>query len=359
MGEPASTEGAAVASTPLSTGACRDETALPGPLGADPARTTRAAVADGDWTAFVLVVGTLWAVPLWLGGFHLYMACIVAIFATAALGLQLMVGLAGQLSLGHAAFLGIGAYVSILVQMRLGLGYVPAAILGTVAAGLAGLLMAQLVRLSGVYFKIATFGFGVIVYQVLSNWSEVTGGHTGLIGIPAISLFGIEATSDAALFAVSMTILTIVYVLFLRLSQGRVGRAFRAIGQNEDAARAIGIPATPYKMAVIAIGCAAAGLAGTVIPHLYRFLNPEEFTWIQSLTLLIMITVGGLGSLPGAVVGALVLVAIPEFLRDFAEYKMLVYGLLLIASMVLLPRGIAGGVGALLTRIGRLRRGRA
>lgn len=311
---------------------------------------TRALARRRDWLIFAHLMALLWLGPILLGGFALYIGAVFAIFATAALGLQVMVGLAGQLSLGHAAFLGVGAYVSVLLQKHYALPYPVTAAAATLLGGLVGLVMAQMVRLSGIYFKIATFGFGVIVYQILSNWSSLTGGHTGLIGIPQIRLFGIAFNTKLHIFILAMAALTLTYALLLRLTHGRVGRAFRAIGQNEAAAAAIGIPATAYKMAVISIGCAAAGLAGSLIPHLHNFLNPEEFTWLQSLVLLIMITVGGLGSLPGAVLGALLLVVVPEYLRDFQEYKMLAYGVLLVLSMTFLPRGLAGLGTALLRR---------
>ena len=317
---------------------------------------TESHVQFSGWPAFALIMVPFWLLPPLLGEFALYMAAIVAVFATAALGLQVMVGLAGQLSLGHAAFLGVGAYVSALLQKRYGMPFVATALIGTGAAALVGLLMAQLIRLSGIYFKIATFGFGIIVYQILTNWSSVTGGFAGLIGIPRIHLFGYALSSKLALFVLSATFLTLAYAALLRLTDGRIGRALRALGQNETAARSIGIPIVRYKMAVITIGCAAAGLAGTLVPHIYNFLNPEEFTWLQSLVLLIMITVGGLGSLPGAIIGAAILLVIPEYLRGLAEYKMLGYGILLILSMVFLPRGVTGAISALLARIPRLGR---
>jgi branched-chain amino acid transport system permease protein len=312
------------------------------------------AALSSNWIVFFIVMIPFWVLPPLLGDFALYMGAIVAVYATAALGLQVMVGLAGQLSLGHAAFLGVGAYVSVLMQKHFGLPFAVTALAGTAAAALTGLLMAQLIRLSGVYFKIATFGFGIIVYQILTNWSAMTGGFAGLIGIPPIRFFGYAVRDKLSLFLLAAAFLTIIYVLLLRLTDGRIGRAFRALGQNEVAARSIGIPIVRYKMSVITIGCAAAGFAGTLIPHLYNFLNPEEFTWLQSLVVLIMITVGGLGSLPGAVVGAAILLVIPEYLRALAEYKMLGYGVLLIASMVFLPRGITGGIASLVGRfIGR------
>jgi branched-chain amino acid transport system permease protein len=316
-----------------------------------------ARAARQDWIVFAVVMLVAWAVPLFLGRFYLYLGCMVAVWAIAALGLQVMVGLAGQLSLGHAAFVGIGAYVTVLLEKELGAPFLAAALAGTTAAAIVGLLMAQLIRLDGIYFKIATFGFGIIIYQILSNWVAVTGGHTGLRGIPAITIVGVEITTRTQLFILEMTALTLVYAALLRLTHGRIGRAFRALGQNEAAARSIGIPTHRYRMAVITIGCAIAGLGGSFLPHLLRFINPESFTWHESLTLLIMITVGGLGSLPGAVIGAVLLIAGPEYLRDLAQYKMLAFGLVLIASMALMPNGIAGVFARfgdrLLRRLGR------
>lgn len=317
----------------------------------------RANRARTDWIVFALLMATAWAVPLLLGRFYLYLGCMVAIWAIAALGLQVMVGLAGQLSLGHAAFMGIGAYVTVLLERQLGVPFLAAALCGAGGAALAGLLMSQLLRLSGIYFKIATFGFGIIIYQILSNWASLTGGHTGLRGIPTISVFGYAIETRTDLFLLEMTVLTLVYALLLRLTQGRIGRALRALGQNEDAARSVGIPTTRYRIAVITLGCGVAGLGGSFLPHLLRFINPESFTWHDSLILLIMITIGGLGSLPGAIVGATLLIAGPEYLRDLAQYKMLVFGLVLIASMALMPNGIAG-VASRLSAVALRRGGR-
>lgn len=306
-----------------------------------------------DWIVFSAVMAVAWAVPLIFGRFYLYLGCMVAIWAIAALGLQVMVGLAGQLSLGHAAFMGIGAYVTVLLEQSFGVPFLPAAAAGAAGAASAGLLMAQLLRLSGIYFKIATFGFGIIIYQVLSNWTAMTGGNTGLRGIPAIRVVGYEIETRTDLFVLEMSALTIVYALLLRLTHGRVGRALRALGQNEDAARSIGIPTTRYRMAVITIGCAAAGLGGSFLPHLLRFINPESFTWHDSLVLLIMITIGGLGSLAGALIGATLLIAGPEYLRDLAQYKMLAFGLVLIASMALMPNGLVGAAKGIASSVAR------
>jgi branched-chain amino acid transport system permease protein len=316
----------------------------------DSHRSQHWVMAQREWIVFAILMSIAWAVPLVAGGFYLYIGTVIAIYAIAALGLQVMVGLAGQLSLGHAAFVGLGAYTTVLLEKNASIPFLGAALAGTLVAAVVGLLMAQLIRLSGVYFKIATFGFGIIVYQVIANTTWLTGGHVGIRGIPAISIFGIKFTSRHDLFILEMIALTLVYALLLRLCRGRVGRAFNAIGQNEAAAKSVGIPTDAYRMAVITIGCAIAGLAGSFLPHLMRFVSPESFSWHESLVLLIMITVGGLGSLPGAIIGAAVLIIVPEFLRDLAQYKMFVYGVLLVMCMMLMPSGIAGALGNLWRR---------
>ena len=308
---------------------------------------------DREWLVYGILMLIGWTIPLALGGFYLYVGLVVAIYAIAALGLQIMVGLAGQLSLGHAAFLGLGAYTTLLLEKNLGWSFFAGAAGGTLVASLAGLLMAQLVRLSGVYFKIATFGFGIIVYQLISNTTWLTGGHVGIRGIPPIDLFGYSMASRQWLFVLEMATLTIVYGLLLHMCAGRAGRALRAIGQDEPAARSIGIPTQGYRMAVITVGCGLAGLAGSFLPHLLRFLSPESFSWHESLVLLIMIAVGGMGSFAGAVIGAAVMVIIPETLRGLGEYKMLVYGVLLVICMMYLPAGIAGLPARLAGRLGR------
>lgn len=311
-----------------------------------------------DWMIFVVVMAVATALPIMLGGFSLYLGCVVAFYAIAALGLQVMVGLAGQLSLGHAAFLGVGAYGAVISEQRLGLTFPLACVIGTSLAALAGLLMAQLIRLSGIYFKIATFGFGVILHQFFTNLVPLTGGTAGLKGIPPLVIAGYAFTSRLQLFLLEMAALALVYFLLLRLTHGRYGRAFRSLGQNEAAARSIGIPTTRFKILAIVLGCGIAGFAGTFLPHVMRFVSPESFSWHDSLVLLIMITVGGLGSLPGAIIGAALMIVLPEYLRDFAQYKMLAYGILLIASMALMPRGIAGAIAAGWTRLVDLRKAR-
>jgi branched-chain amino acid transport system permease protein len=311
------------------------------------------------WVSLVVTCAVVIAIPLLTGSFGIYLGCVIASYAIATLGLQLMVGVAGQLSLGHAAFMAIGSYVTVLAQMRLGFGFLPAACLGVLASAMAGLLMAQLIRLSGIYFKIATFGFGVIVYQIISNWSSLTGGHTGLIRIPPIGLGPFSVATHTQLFLVIVTALVVAYILTLRMVQGRAGRAMLAIGQNEPAAEAIGVNVPGYKMAAIVFGCALGGLGGAFIPQLNGFLNVDSFTWSESLLLLIMITVGGLGSLPGAVVGTAVLVVVPEYLRDLAEYKMLLFGVLLVLALIFMPNGLAGASQRLLKMVRRGSKGNA
>ena len=302
--------------------------------------------------AAAFVLGLMWIVPQLVGGFTIYLWTIVALYAVAALSLQVMTGLAGQLSLGQAAFVGIGAYTAALLERNMQIPFVVSSIAGALFTAAVAYIMASLVRLSGVYFKIATFGLGVIIFQIFSNWTSVTGGSNGLTGIPAITILGFTFDTTERMFMLAMTFLTIAYIVFSRLTDGGIGRALRAIGQNEIAARSVGIPATRYKMAIIIIACGFTGWAGTMLPHVYGFINPDSFTWHESIALLIMVTIGGHGSLIGAIIGAILVVVVPEYLRDFAQYKMLAYGILLIVSMMYLPRGIIGLAQAGIEKLG-------
>ncbi len=245
---------------------------------AKPAKIERNRSHDtaNDWLVFLVVMSVSILLPIALGGFSLYLGCVVAFYAIAALGLQVMVGLAGQLSLGHAAFMGVGAYGAVIVEQRFGQSFLLASAFGTTLAAFAGLLMAQLVRLSGIYFKIATLGFGVILHQFFTNWVPLTGGTAGLRGIPPLTIAGYALTTRLQLFLLETTALAVVYFLLLRLTHGRLGRAFRSLGQNEVAARSIGIPTTRFKMLAIVLGCGIAGFAGDVPSSRHALREPGK-----------------------------------------------------------------------------------
>jgi branched-chain amino acid transport system permease protein len=274
--------------------------------------------------------------------FILHMLSLVAISATVALGLQLLLGFSGQLSIGQAAFYGIGAYASGLLSTRLGLPFPTAFAAAGLAAALASLLMVPITRLTGAYLAVATLGFSILVYLLLKNEEWLTGGSFGLMGIPRPSLFGHVLTQPGHAYLLCVAVAALVYFSLLRLERSRFGRAINAIRQNEDAARACGVQVTLLKSQCFVIAAFVAGLAGSLYAHQVRYLAPTDFTFWKSVEILIMVVIGGMGSLFGAVLGAALVVLLPEVLREVGDYRMLVFGAILMAVMLFGESGIAG-----------------
>jgi len=285
------------------------------------------------------------------------------IYAVLALGLQLLVGSAGQLSIGHAAFYGTGAYTSAILAMKLGVP-VEAAFLGSgVVAALLGLTLVPILRLRGNELAVATLGFGVIVHAVMLNEEWLTEGPFGIMKIPPFRLGPLVFDTEFRFYYVALAVVAGTYVAFRRLTRSRFGRALEAIRQNEEAARTSGINPLVYKSKVFVIAAFTAGLAGALFAHLNRYLNPNDFTLAESINILVMVVVGGLRRLEGAVAGALIIVFASEYLRAFKEYRMILFGALVVLFVALgaegLP-GLPGKVVALMRRwIGPAARRRA
>ena len=300
--------------------------------------------------ATAAILAALFALPLFgPHQFILHMLSLVAISAIVALGLQLLFGFSGQLSIGQAAFYGIGAYASGLLSTKLGLPFVAAFFAAGVIAAATSLLMVPITRLTGAYLAVATLGFSILVYLVLKNEEWLTGGSFGLMGIPRPSLFGLVLTNPAYAYLLCVTVAVIVYFALLRLQRSRFGRAINAIRQNEDAARASGVQVTLLKSECFIIAAFVAGLAGSLYAHQVRYLAPTDFTFWKSVEFLIMVVIGGMGSLFGAVLGAAVVVLLPEILREIGDYRMLVFGAILMTVMLFGETGIAGFLTRCLT----------
>jgi len=253
-----------------------------------------------------------------------------------ALGLNVITGLTGQLSLGHAAFMSIGAFVSALLTIKLGMPITVNLLLtGAVTAAVGALIGYPILRLTGDYLAICTLGFAEIVKVIFLNL-EITNGALGISVPPANSAMPLP-------FVVwGVVIISIVMVSFIYNS--RFGRALKAIRGDEIAAEAMGINVARYKVQSFAVGTFLAGVGGGLYAHFLSYINPSDFGFLKSIDILSMIVLGGLGSIPGAVIGATVLSAAPEFLRFMASYRMLVYGALLVFMMIFRPNGLLGGV---------------
>ena len=263
-----------------------------------------------------------------------------------ALSLNLVIGYAGQLNLGQSAFFGIGAYVSTILIKSYGWNFWLAAIAAVGAAGLLGLALAAFaVRLRGHYLAIASLGFAVITYQVLVNWENVTQGVRGIYGImPPFS-------HPAALFYLVAGIAVLVYVLIDNLVRSPVGDTLRAIREDEVSAASLGINRALWKAFAFGVGAAIAGLAGCFYPGFVGTLVPDAFNIVESFTMMAMVIVGGMGTMVGPVVGAIVLTFLPELLRGFGELRLMIYGIALTLVVLFMPGGIVQAWAKLKARI--------
>ena len=300
-----------------------------------------------------LAVGALLAVaaaaPAWVWNpYHLHTLIMAGIFAVLALSLNLLLGYTGQLSLGHAAFFGIGAYATGLLTVKLEwspwLGLLAAATLPAATGWIIGRLA---LKLRGAYFVLLTISFVGVVSLVSVNWMDLTNGPLGLPGVPPveIGLPGLHVLSLRAKGAYYYLVLAAVlgcYLVCLALIRSRIGRALIALRENEALAESVGIDSTHYLVLAAVISAAMAGLAGGLYAHYTRFVSPEVFLFSYTVTMVIMVVAGGKGTLAGPIVGAVIFTVLPEVLRALTswQWQMLLYGILLIAILFFMPRGI-------------------
>lgn len=274
-----------------------------------------------------------WLLDIIDNQYYIQVLTMLGIYLIAALGLNLITGVTGQFSFGHAAFMSIGAYASALLTLQFNTPFVVSLLAGGLAAALCGVVLAfPSMRLTGDYLGITTLGFGEIVRVVFINM-EITGGARGLAGIP-------RDTGFTAVFIVAALSIWGLY----RINNSRFGRALLAIREDDIAAEAMGINTLFYKVESFAIGCFLAGISGGLYAHLLQYINPADFGFAKSFDLLNFVVIGGLGSIPGTVLGTAVLTLAPEFLRFVKEYRMLIYGALLVIMMIFRPHGMLGGV---------------
>lgn len=260
-----------------------------------------------------------------------------------SLSLNLVSGYAGQLSMGHAAFYGIGAYTTALLMLNLNMSFWLTLIASIVVSGLAGLILGlPTSRLKGDYLTIVTLGFGEIVRLVLVNEIDITRGPMGLPGIPAPSIFGVELDSKMAFYYLVLLFVVIVTVFLSRLTTSGFGIAMMTVKEDEIAAQSIGIYPMKYKLLAFTLSAMIAGVTGSIYATYVSFISPDTFLFNDSATILAMVVLGGIGSLPGSVIGAVILTVIPELLRSFSEYRMMLYGILLVVMMNFRPTGIYG-----------------
>ncbi len=264
------------------------------------------------------------------------------IFTLVSIGLSLLMGYAGQISLAQAAFFGIGAYTSGILTTRFGLNPWAAMAAGMVLSGLvAWVVGVPALRLKGHYLAMATLGFGVIVNIFLAEQVNLTGGPSGLTDIPAMRIAGYKVTSEFAWYYLVWGIVFCVLIFCLQLLHSRVGRALRAIHEEEKAAESMGVPTARYKVQVFIVGAVLAAVGGSLYAHYVGCINPSSFNLMWSIRFMLMVMVGGMHSLWGALAGTVLMTFVGnEWLQMFAEFEILVYGSILLAVALFLPGGI-------------------
>ncbi len=267
------------------------------------------------------------------------------IYILLALGLNLVTGYTGQFCLGWAAFYGIGAYTSALLTMTWHWNFWPALVMAGVVTAIFGIILGiPTMRLKDIYLAITTLVFGEIVRLILLNWTDVTRGAMGLPGIPAPSLFGITLDSTLFYYYLIFALVLLAVGAMVRIVNSRLGRALLAIREDELAAASMGINVTRYKITAFAIGAFFAGIAGSFYAHYTSFIDPQSFSFAESIVVVAMVVLGGMGSLWGSIFGAMALTLLPELLRSIADYRMIVYGIIMVLVMLLRPQGIFGAV---------------
>jgi len=316
-----------------------------------------------------LLIIFLFSVPMWLGSlYHLHILISAGIFIIAAMSLNLLLGYTGQLSLGHVAFFGIGAYTSALMSLGFDLKLTDtytyvfdpkpvwfSMLCGMVVAAFFGWLIGKVAfKVRGAYFVIVTISFAEVTRLVVLNWVDLTEGPMALNRIPPLTLaipgvWEMTFWQKAPNYYLVLTICIISYFVIYRIVNSRAGRAMIALRENEPLATSVGVDVTRYLVLATVIAAGMAGAAGSLYTHYVRIVDPDVFLFIYTVTMVIMVITGGKGTLAGPVVGGLIFGILPEILREFAapEVQWIIYGVLMIVVVFFLPQGIAPAVVSL------------
>ncbi|PIC64091.1 branched-chain amino acid ABC transporter permease [Sporosarcina sp. P13] len=298
-----------------------------------------------------LLIGVLALLMIPLGitnPYFMYVINLILIYILLVLGLDLLVGYTGQVSIGHGAFFGIGAYIAAIFSTKLGLSFwltLPIAILATAIIGfIIGFIGLKLIE---EYLVMATLAFGTIIWLVFLNWTDVTGGPMGIALIPPppemnFGLFTLSFTQYADYYPLLLFFVIVAIIITKLLINSGFGRSCTAIRDDELAAQSMGIPVFRTKVIMFTISASYCGAAGTLYAHFIHVVSPETFNFTMSVTILTMVMIGGQGSIIGAVLGASLLTIFSEALRAAPELRMLIYGLLIVIMMMFFPRGIMG-----------------
>jgi len=301
------------------------------------------------WLALTLVMAVAVFFPFVTERYAHDVAISVLVYIILGLGLNVVVGLAGLLDLGYIAFFGVGAYTYALMSVHFGLSFWLCLPLAGCFAALAGCLIGYpTLRMRGDYLAIVTLGFGEIVRIVINNWMSLTNGPNGILGIKAPGIYwwngdGFEhiwLNSLEQLYYIILALAVFTVIAVYRINHSRIGRAFEAVREDQTAAELMGVNTLRIKLLAYALGATFGGLAGTFFAARMKFVSPESFTFIESAMVLAMVVLGGMGSIPGVILGSVALIALPEMFRGFELYRMFVFGGVMAVMMIFRPKGL-------------------
>ena len=286
------------------------------------------------------------AAPFILSPYYLSVVSLGLVYAFPVMGLTVFMGTAGQLSFGHGAIFGVGAYVGALLMVRSDVAFPLALVAAAVVAGavswVLGLLVLRWVR--GLYLAPVTFAFNSIVVTVLINWVGLTGGPTGVPGIPSPSILGVSFAEPLTFYGLAVGLVSVLYGGLYLIVDSSVGDSLRSVAANEDVASSLGVNGFRYKVRALAVSGAAAGIGGCIFASYSNFINPTTFAFDLSTLFVLMVVVGGLGSLPGAIVGAVGISILLEILRPLDEYRIVVAALAVVVLVIYSPTGLGGAL---------------
>ncbi|MBF0529522.1 MAG: branched-chain amino acid ABC transporter permease [Deltaproteobacteria bacterium] len=293
---------------------------------------------------FTLLVA---AIPLVVENEYILRVMIMIwIYSILTLSLNFIIGFSCTLSFGHHAFYGIGAYTTGLLMTEQGMSFIPAIILSVIVTFIFGLIVGvPVTRVRGDYLVLLTLAFGEIFRLVMQGWISFTGGHMGIVGIPAPGLFDYRITTNFQFYYLGMILVALTFFSLEVLTKSKVGRAMIAIREDELAASSSGVNTGAYKLLNFALGCMFAGLAGGFLAVYMTAIAPSNFTLGEGVLMIVMVIVGGLGSLPGSILGAAAMLFATEAFRDVYTYRLLIIGLIMILVLIWHPQGIMG-IGA-------------
>jgi len=304
------------------------------------------------YTGFSVFTLALLLLPLAVtNDYYLNVLIFIGIHSIIAIGLDLLMGYTGQISLGHAAFFGLGGYISGVLSAKMGwaaLAGLPFSILGV--GLIAWIIGVPTLKLHGHYLAMATLGFGIIVFIFFNELVPLTGGPSGLTGIKGVSFMGFTFDSDLKYYFLVVFALLLSLFLSINVVRSRVGRALRAIHGSEVASSVLGVNVPRFKVAIFVLSAVYAALAGWLYAHYITFLSPSSFGFLFSVKLVTMVVIGSLGSIWGGIFGAALLTSLPEFLYIFEKYETTVFGLILVIVMIFMPKGLLRGLEDLALR---------